>query len=307
MISTIPTQATTANTENEATTVMPGRPYLHYDPNEFANSFSKQPFLIDHALCEHPLFQMERLLELAGTLPPCQIEYNAGKLPVSISHEQTPQNGLSPAETIRRIADCESWLVLKYVEKNAAYHQILDDCLAQIRPLTENICPGMTKPHAFIFITSPGSITPYHIDPEHNFLLQIQGSKTIRMYDGNDPSILNPLELEHFYCDRGRNLVMQEQNRERCWTYQLNPGQGLHFPVTFPHWVENNEEISISFSITFRTPDLDKRRAIFRTNDRLRKLGFQPTPPGQNRLRDTAYYQAFRAVRKVKSMFSSEQ
>ena len=109
-------------------------------------------------------------------------------------------------------------------------------------------------------------------------------------------------ELENFYCDRGRNLVLKEENRDRGWKFQLPAGQGLHFPVTFPHWVENSDEISISFSITFRTPDLDRRRALYRTNDRLRKMGLNPKPPGRNRLRDNACYHAFRACRKIETL-----
>jgi len=280
--------------------------WLSYNESEFLQKFTREPFVIDHQLCDHPLFAMDRLLELVKRLPEKNIEYNAGKIPVSVSHDQTPRNGLSAEETVRRIAECESWLVLKYIEEDCAYSKLLQECLAQIRPLTEQLAPGMMKPHAFVFITSPGSVTPLHIDPEHNFLLQIQGSKTIRMFNGNDPTILSPQELENFYCDRGRNLVLKEENRHRCWTNVLQAGQGLHFPVTFPHWVENGEDISISFSITFRTPDLDKRRALYRTNSHLRQMGFRPQVPGTNRLRDTACYQAFRTWRKLNHLIGRE-
>ncbi len=39
----------------------------------------------------------------------------------------------------------------------------------------------------------------------------------------------------------------------KSWTFDLQPGSGLHFPVTYPHWVKNADEVSISFSIAFRT------------------------------------------------------
>ncbi|MFN3160550.1 MAG: JmjC domain-containing protein [Rubinisphaera brasiliensis] len=276
--------------------------WLSWNDQEFRSHFSREPFLIQHTLNDHPLFQMDRLLELVKSLPEKSIEYNAGKIPVSVSHDQTPRNGLSAEETVRRIAECESWLVLKYIEQDPAYAELLEQCLAQVRPLSEPIAPGMMKPHAFVFITSPGSVTPLHVDPEHNFLLQIRGQKTVRMFDGNNPDFVTHEELENFYCDRGRNLVLKEENRDRGWKFQLPAGQGLHFPVTFPHWVENSDEISISFSITFRTPDLDRRRALYRTNDRLRKMGLNPKPPGRNRLRDNACYHAFRACRKIETL-----
>lgn len=280
--------------------------WLGWDSAEFERCFTREPFKIQHRLHDHPLFEMPRLLELVQRLPEANIEYNAGKIPVSVSHEQTPRNGLSAEETVRRIAECQSWLVVKYIEQDPAYAELLEECLAQVRPLSESIAPGMMKPHAFVFITSPGSITPLHIDPEHNFLLQIQGAKTIRMFNGHDPSILSAQELEHFYCDRGRNLVLKEENGDRCWTHRLEAGEGLHFPVTFPHWVENSDEISISFSITFRTPDLDRRRALYRINDRLRQWGWRPTQPGGSRWRDAACYQAFRGWRKMNRLLGRE-
>jgi hypothetical protein len=40
---------------------------------------------------DHPLFKLTRLAELARTLPPSIVEYNAGKIPVSLPDwENTP-------------------------------------------------------------------------------------------------------------------------------------------------------------------------------------------------------------------------
>lgn len=275
---------------------------LMLNPVDFEQHFAREPFIINHSLCNHPLFQMERILELSKTLPDSCIEYNAGDLPVSIDPRLTPRNGLSPEETIRRIAECQSWMVLKYVERDPAYRELLNSCLKLLAPYTDPIAPGMTQPQAFIFVSSPGSVTPYHIDPEHNFLLQIQGSKQIRMLDGRDPSILSQADLEHFYSDHGRNLKFKSEHLSTGWTFQLQPGQGLHFPVTYPHWVKNGDAVSISLSITFRTPDLDKRRALYQINGFLRQNGFSPWSVGHSVLRDNLYYNSFRLVRRGKSM-----
>ena len=34
---------------------------------------------------------------------------------------------------------------------------------------------------AFLFLSAPNSVTPVHIDPEHNFLLQIRGQKDMNV------------------------------------------------------------------------------------------------------------------------------
>lgn len=276
---------------------------LDIEPVEFARCFDRHPFLIGHHLCDHPLFNLDRLLQLSKDLPESHIEYNAGTLPVNQDQAKTPRNGLSPEETIQRIRDCKSWMVMKWVETDPEYGELLEQCLAEVRPHSEPIVPGMRQPQAFIFITSPGSVTPYHMDPEHNFLLQVRGNKIIRQFDGNDPTILTHEELETFYALRQRNMTLKEENRERCWTYDLQPGQGLHFPVTFPHWVQNGSEVSISFSITFRTPDLDRRRATYQFNHGLRKWGGKPTPYGQSPATDNTKYQIVRAWKKLTDLW----
>jgi hypothetical protein len=273
---------------------------LSINEAEFAQNFTQVPFFIKHSLGDHPLFQVERLLKLAQDLPPSCIEYNAGNIPVSIEHSATPQNGLSPAETIRRIAECKSWLVLKYVERDPVYRELLNDCMREIAEHSEAIAPGMCSPQAFIFLTSPGSVTPIHIDPEHNFLLQVRGSKIVHLYDGRCRKLLPEQQLEHFYCDRGRNMEYDPSFEEKGWTFDLQPGQGLHFPVTYPHWVQNANEVSISFSITFRTPDLDRRRALYQMNDQLRRWKLSPAPVGQKPLRDKFMFNAYRTLRRLK-------
>ena len=277
---------------------------LSFDPETYRTHFGQVPFKINHGLCQHPLLNVGRLMELARNLPPQNIEYNAGNLPISVEHSQTPMNGLSVEETIRRIEECKSWMVLKYVEKDPAYNQLLQECLEILKPHTDPIYPGMGKPHAFIFLTSPGSVTPYHIDPEHNFLLQIQGPKEIHLYDGRLKSLLSEVELENFYSSKGRNLEYKPEYENNSWTFTLQPGDGLHFPVTYPHYVKNLDQVSISFSITFRTPDLDQRQAVYQQNERLRSWGLNPPAVGLKPMRDRILFDSYRIWRKATSLIT---
>lgn len=131
--------------------------------------------------------------------------------------------------------------------------------------------------------------------------LQVRGGKTIHLYDGRDRTLLTEQNLEGFYSDKHRNLKIDEARIDEGWKFDLQPGMGLHFPVTYPHWVQNQDEVSISFSITFRTPDLDRRRSLYSINHSLREKGYSPTPVGKNNLRDMLYDNLFRLYRKLKS------
>ncbi len=276
---------------------------LQMNPQMFRQCFDRRPFLIGHHLAGHPLFELSRLIRLSQTLPEANVEYNAGDIPISLAADRTPRNGLSAGETIRRIAQCKSWLVLKYVEHDPDYRALLHRCLAEVARHSEPMRPGMCFAQGFIFITSPASVTPYHMDPEHNFLLQIRGSKRIHLFDGRDRSIVSEEELERHYGGAHRNLVYRDDLATKGWTFELKPGFGLHFPVTAPHYVKNGPEVSVSFSITFRTPDIERRSEVHNFNAFLRRSGLQPGTVGKHPWRDRLKSFNVRAGRKLHRLF----
>jgi hypothetical protein len=282
----------------------PATRLLDIDPETFRGCFDRRPFLIGHALTNHPLFEISRLMRLCRSLPESSVEYNAGNIPVSVTPERTPGNGLSAEETIRRIAECKSWLALKYVEQEPEYRALLQGCLAEVARHSESLRPGMCLAQGFIFISSPGAVTPYHMDPEHNFLLQIRGGKRIHLFDGRDRSILSEEELEQFYRGGQRNLTYPTNGERRGWTFDLSPGFGLHFPVTAPHYVRNGAEISVSFSITFRTPELKRRRLVHICNAFLRRRGLRPSPAGTHSRQDILKYFTSGIALRIHRLFS---
>lgn len=282
-------------------------PLLELDADIFSRDFNRAPFTISHRLTDHPLFSLPRLIELARRLPPENVEYNAGNIPVNLDPDKTPHTGLSVEETIRRIEDCRSWMVLKFVESDPEYRALLDQCLDEVQSLSEAVTPGMCRREGFIFITSPGSVTPFHMDPEHNFLLQIRGKKTVNIFDVTDRSLLSEEELENYMTAKHRNMLYREEFQQKARVFELSPGEGLHFPLTAPHWVKNGDEVSISFSITFRSHFSERRSCIYTVNSYMRRKGLAPAPFGRSHLKDSAKYFAFRAARRVRRIFGSSQ
>lgn len=268
----------------------------------FDERFNRRPFVIGHQLSDHPLFQLPRLIELAQALPAHRVEYNAGELPVSQDPDRTPHNGLSIPETIRRIEECRSWMVLKNVELDADYSDLLDSCLAEVRQLSDRVSPGMKHKEGFIFISSPGSVTPFHIDPENNFLLQIRGRKQVSMFSQTDRHVVTEESLENFFSGGHRNLPFEDSYNARGEIFELLPGDGLHFPVAAPHWVQNGPEVSISFSITFQTRDSLDRQSLHRLNRQLRRCGLRPSNVGASPISDRLKLSVINSVRLVKNL-----
>lgn len=278
---------------------------LTIEPSVFAEHFPQRPFRIHHQLADHPLFQLPRLIELSRVLPPELVEYNAGNVAIGQDPANTPRTGLAIEETIRRIEEANSWMVLKYVERDPAYRQLLIDCLDEVRPLSDRITPGMCNIEGFIFVTSPNSTTPYHMDPEHNFLLQVRGRKIIHMWDQDDRTILSEEQLESFYVGGiHRNMPYKEEFTAREMRFELEPGDGLHFPITAPHWVKVEGNFSISFSVTFRSNWSDRRSRLYQMNAALRRKGLHPSPISNSGFRDASKDIAFRVLRKARALVS---
>jgi len=275
--------------------------YLTFTPADVRERFDREPFLIEHNLADHPLLQLPRLIELASKLPAASVEYNAGNIPVSQDPALTPRTGLSVEETLRRIEECQSWMVLKYVGQEPEYQQLVDSCLDQIQPVVDDICPGMTERKAFIFVSSPGAVTPYHVDFEYNFLLQIRGDKCITVFDPFDRSLLSEVQRERFVSGAPRNLVFHDHFADKGTTFHLKPGTGVHVPLTSPHWVKVGPAVAISFSITFQSRVSDKRIGAHSTNALLRRFGMSPVEVGRSEVRDAMKYTAHRILRRVQT------
>jgi hypothetical protein len=279
--------------------------WLEFDAETFCQNFNRLPFTLRHRLSDHPLFELPRLIRLACRLPAENIEYNAGNIPIIQDPALTPRTGLSIEETIRRIEECNSWMVMKNVEADPQYGELLDECLDQVEEFSETLEPGMCRREAFVFISSPGAVTPFHIDPEYNFLLQIRGRKFMTVFDPSDRAVLSHEQLEEYISGGHRNRRVEEDQLSKGIRFDLNPGDGLHVPVTAPHYVEVGDRVSISLSITFRTPQADRRAIVYRVNSFLRRKGIAPAPYGRSRLRDSIKYNTFRALRRARATCSN--
>ena len=275
---------------------------LKLDAKIFEEKFNRQPFLVGHKLAGHPLFSLPRLVELARQLPEEHVKYTSGDVEVAQGLYKGPRTGLSIEETIRQIEDCRSWMVLKFVENNGEYRALLHQLLDEIAEHSEALYPGMERRSGFIFVSSPFSTTPFHIDPEFNFLLQVRGSKIFHAWNESDRAVLAEHDLEKNYAQEDYHLPFEEDFNKRAQVFTLKPGSGLHVPVNAPHWVKVEGEVSISFSITFHTPWTEQREAVYDMNGHLRKLKINPAPFGESQSGDKLKYNAMRALRRAQKL-----
>ena len=235
--------------------------------------------LLHHHLPDHPLLSIEALAVLGEGLPASEVEYNPGDVPIGIRPEDVPSNGLSIGETIRTIDSNGSWAVLKNIENVAAYRTLLMDLLGELEPVVTPRTGAMLTPQGFIFISSPGSITPFHFDPEHNILLQLKGRKVMNVWPAGDERFAHRREHERYHTGGHRNLPWEEAYKDDAQQVPLGPGDAVLMPVMAPHFVANGDAPSISLSITWRSEWSYREAEAHAANALLRRIGLDPAMP----------------------------
>ena len=265
----------------------------------FAQAYPDEAVKLTHEMAGHPLLTLDALAALAERMPPRSVEYNLGKLPLGVRAEDTPSNGLTLGETIRTIDSNGSWAVLKYVERDPAYGALLDDSLKELEPLVAERTGPMLHREAFIFLSSPSSVTPFHMDPEHNILLQIMGTKTMTVFPPRDEELVPAQKSEDFHGGGHRNLAWQDGFKARGTAVTLVPGEAIHVPVKAPHFVENGPTVSVSLSVTWRSDRSVAEGELHGLNALLRRRGLPvgavTATPERQGLRRLAY----RIMRKL--------
>jgi hypothetical protein len=198
----------------------------------------------------------------------------------------------SPSAMVRGIESNGCWMVFWYIEQVPEYKQLLDQCLDHAEAfLPVGVGPAIQR-EAFLFLSAPNALTPIHFDPEHNFLLQIRGQKTMHVCPFPSPEAV-PRDPARYHDGGHRNLDAMPSDGE---AFVLDPGKGVYVPSFMPHWVQNGPAASISLSITFRTPASLRAERIHWTNARLRKLGLSQKPPGASAAADSAKESAWVAA-----------
>ncbi|MCB2049193.1 MAG: cupin-like domain-containing protein [Novosphingobium sp.] len=265
----------------------------------FSRNYPEVPHSLVHTLDSHPLLTLESLAELADSLPMKDRECNVGDLPIGV--DEVPEQFLDNlGERLLNIDNAGCWIALRHVEQNAAYNQLLHDLFADLKPAIESATGKMLQIEGYIFVTSPGGVAPFHMDPEHNILLQVKGSKLFTTFPAGDPRYAPDEQHEAYHVGRGRHeLRWRDELADGAVEWHLGPGDALYVPVMAPHYVVNSQELSISISVVWRSEWSFEEADARAFNGLLRKAGISPSRPRRWPEQNRAKSLAWRALRKT--------
>ena len=270
-------------------------PRIHIQPAMF------DPWKIQavtHALSEHPLLQIGALVELGRRQQERNlVRTHSADATAGTSFADAPNLHPNPKGAVATLAEIEqakAWMSLLNVQADPIYRGLIDEILDEVQPIVERRDPGMCYRAGWIFVSSPGAVTPFHMDHEHNFILQIRGKKRLYTWDPFDREVVSERAQELFHDRHSRELVTwSEAWRARARVFDLEPGLGGYMPSTAPHMVENGGGPSITISFTYYTDATRQRELLYRANARLRRLGLTPKPVGISRGRDRVKHAVF--------------
>lgn len=246
---------------------------------DFRSKFDKLSYEFQHRLTDNPLFELPALIDLTRRLPGAKTHYDAGTAQPHYRWSEMPACPLTVEEILHQIETANAWFFIKIDDDVPDYGRVLDNLMGEAEELAgTKFRAGMKKQEMIIFVTSPKRVTTYHIDRECSFLLQVRGSKTIHIFDRNDREVLPEDEIERFWTVDNNAARYRKEYQSHATSYALRPGNGVHIPVNFPHWLENDDNVSISVNINIQLPD-SKLANIYRANYFLRKMGLKPNPP----------------------------
>lgn len=250
--------------------------------------------LIKHNFHNHPLLQIKQLEALAHRLLPqekCRFMASEAKQNSEFIHHAQSPDGRALAEVFRTISKPGSWVAIYNAEADPQYEKLVKEALSSVEHLVDREQPGIFNPQAFIFISAPPSATPFHIDRENNFWLQVHGRKIMNVWDSHDRSIIPAPTVENFIVDKSlHDVTLKDEFMEARYEWDLGPGEGVYFPSTSPHstrtensWVSPDNAVVVSIGMVFYTETTRKHAYIHSFNRLARKFGLSPKSPGDSR------------------------
>lgn len=234
-----------------------------------AAAWPHAPAVLRHRLAHQPLFAPSALADLVRALPAGMVEHR-----VSAATSDQPLRLLpASSEVAAAIGDgsAAGLVTLRGLEHLPTYRRLICRLLRALGP----VIGEPQEWRGLLYLSAPGTHTPFHFDAEYSVLFQVAGSKVLATYDPEPPF----LELEQREaCQRsGDNLLdWKPAFADVGKLHHLAPGDALFVPYCAPHWVHVGEERSVSLGISWQDRRSRDLADALRLNPLLRRLGIPP-------------------------------
>jgi hypothetical protein len=255
----------------------------------FDDAFPRRSVGFIHDLHLDERLTLASVADLADRLPRRSVIADTAAQPLLVPQGGPPRGALErPGDVIRDLRNANAWLTLLNVEEDPGMAELMNTQLDQLESgmiARQGTKKGkMHRRVAFVFVSSPNSVTPVHYDIEHSLLMQVSGQKTVSIGRFQSDAVRRR-EFDRYW-DGSHGRI--ENLPPEVAAYTLTPGQAVYIPPGTPHWVHNGPDISLSVTLTYFTAATIRENRIEDFNSHLRRRRLNPREPGRSAVVDTA-------------------
>jgi hypothetical protein len=250
--------------------------------------FDRVAFRFTHRLADHDALQLEALREIVLSLPRDRVFASRADLKIDTDFDRAHVDHKIDQSLEATLGDMEtmnSYVMVRQPDSHPRLKPVLEEFMSELR---EEIRRGsghagvaaakatgvFHDPMLYLFLSSPNSVTPFHVDRYSTLLLQLRGEKDVMTWDRHDRDAVTEEELESLF---GQPYVKNPsykggaRSRGEHATH-LRQGEGVHIPFTAPHWVRNGPAVSVSVSFICKTDESLRDANAYRFNYHARRL-----------------------------------
>ncbi len=254
----------------------------------FDDAFPGHALDFTHDIHRDDRLTLAAVADLADRLPRESVIADTAAQPLLVPHGGPPRGALErPGDVIRDLRNANAWLTLLNVEADPGMAELMN---AHLDQLEANLVARrgrrrgrMRKRVAFVFVSSPNSVTPVHFDIEHSLLMQVSGCKTVSI-GRFETDAVRRREFDRYW-DGSHGRI--EDLPPEIAAYTMTPGRAVYIPPGTPHWVHNGPDISLSVTLTYFTAATVRENRIEDFNSHLRRRHLRPREPGRSAAIDT--------------------
>ena len=254
----------------------------------FDDAFPGRSLGFTHDLHLDDRLTLAAVADLADRLPRRSVIADTAKQPLLGPQGGPPRGALErPGDVIRDLQNANAWLTLLNVEDDPGMAELMNTYLDHLEmgmSAKQGKRVKMRKRVAFVFVSSPNSVTPVHFDIEHSLLMQVSGQKTVSI-GRFESDAARRHEIDRYW-DGSHGRI--ESLQPEVAAYTMTPGRGVYIPPGTPHWVHNGPAISLSVTLTYFTAATVRENRVEDFNSHLRRRHIKPREPGRSAAVDTA-------------------
>ena len=241
-------------------------------------AYPRSAQLMTHSLSADPVFDWGNLADIIANGDRSLIEVREDTPAGRFKVRRDLPNDLRPL--VAELAGARRWIMLRELDRWPQFAPLVSDILAAIEPVVQLRTGPVLRPTAFLFVSSPGLVTPLHFDPEFNILFQIAGSKRFTLLP-EEAGLPSQADNERYHRCGDNLLEWSPQMADQAMHYDLVPGAALYVPFKVPHTVRVGDVPSISLSVTWRSRDSLMQDDAWAMNGMLARCGMRAPPPGE--------------------------